>query len=129
MAVNPKRTPLGVLVKPNAPLCEDDEVMVVVVVELMAVTRGWWCGVVDGGDVGGDDVVGGGSGVGCYDDDGGSGGGWCGGGAWWWGSDRSVDGEAFGTWSENSPEKFSGDGWPEKMAGGGAATVELAEKI
>ncbi|GJV52412.1 hypothetical protein Tco_1448153 [Tanacetum coccineum] len=32
------------------------------------------------------------------------------GGAWFGGSGRSSDGEAFGTWSENSPEKFSGGG-------------------
>ncbi|GJV57679.1 hypothetical protein Tco_1458684 [Tanacetum coccineum] len=61
------------------------------------------------------------------DDDGNGGGGWCGGGAWCWGSDRSVDGEAFGTWSENSPEKFSGGsdgGGGRNPAGGGCRKRE-----
>ncbi|GJR76132.1 hypothetical protein Tco_0088497 [Tanacetum coccineum] len=53
-------------------------------------------------------------------------------GAWFGGSGRSGDGEAFGTWSENSPEKFSGgdaggrnlfgtwsENSPEKFSGGG----------
>ncbi|GKF22869.1 hypothetical protein Tco_0075191, partial [Tanacetum coccineum] len=33
-----------------------------------------------------------------------------------WGgrSDRSGGGESFGTWPENSPEKFFGGGWPER---------------
>ncbi|GKB89077.1 hypothetical protein Tco_0961349 [Tanacetum coccineum] len=32
------------------------------------------------------------------------------GGGWFGGSGRSGDKEAFGTWSENSPKKFSGGG-------------------
>ncbi|GJR59511.1 hypothetical protein Tco_1501673 [Tanacetum coccineum] len=40
-------------------------------------------------------------------------------GAWWWGSGRSGGGEAFETWSENSPEKWRpaaatvAEGWPD----------------
>ncbi|GJS45286.1 hypothetical protein Tco_0595407 [Tanacetum coccineum] len=34
-------------------------------------------------------------------------------GAWSGRSDRSGGGESFGTRPENSPEKFSGGGWPE----------------
>ncbi|GJV88293.1 hypothetical protein Tco_1532231 [Tanacetum coccineum] len=41
------------------------------------------------------------------------------GGAWWWGSGRSGDGEAFGTWSENSPKKFSGGRRWRRSGGGG----------
>ncbi|GJS83366.1 hypothetical protein Tco_0749907 [Tanacetum coccineum] len=40
------------------------------------------------------------------------------GGAWWWGSGRSGDGEAFGTCSENSLEKFFGGGGGRNSAGG-----------
>ncbi|GKC13147.1 hypothetical protein Tco_1009929 [Tanacetum coccineum] len=45
-----------------------------------------------------------------------------------WGSGRSGNGEAFGTWSENSSEKWRlrwwPECWPEKMTGGGARKRE-----
>ncbi|GJW44603.1 hypothetical protein Tco_0073402 [Tanacetum coccineum] len=53
------------------------------------------------------------------------------GGAWFGGSGRSGDGEAFGTWSENSPKKFF-DGGRVVVggipAGGGRRKIEMRDE-
>ncbi|GKC01509.1 hypothetical protein Tco_0987645 [Tanacetum coccineum] len=57
-----------------------------------------------------------------YDDGGGSGA-W---GEWLWGSGRSCYEDHFWSWPENSPEKFSGGGWSEKVA---VVVVPVAGRI
>ncbi|GKC16701.1 hypothetical protein Tco_1013483 [Tanacetum coccineum] len=51
------------------------------------------------------------------------------GGAWYNGSSRSGEEEHLWCWPENSPENFSGGGWPEKVAAGGVCRMEREREV